>query len=242
MGINTLRILTGATILISSKAPYLVYTRTLCVFLTCYQWWRDVSHERSIQGFHTTLVVAGLRWGIILFIISEILFFTSFFWAFFHRRLAPNLELGSQWPPMGVLSINPFHVPLLNTAVLLARGVTVTWAHHALIQIKNTTTTKAIQLTIFLGVYFTTLQGWEYWDASFGLADSTFGSVFFLATGFHGIHVIIGSLFLTISFLRHKLNIYSLNHHTGLERAIWYWHFVDVVWLFLFTFIYWWSF
>ena len=241
-GLNSIRQLGGVVLWINTKSPLLISLGITGLILTTYQWWRDVSRESSLQGFHTLLVIRGLRWGIILFITSEILFFLSFFWSFFHRRLAPNIELGNIWPPIGILSLNPFQVPLLNTAVLLRRGITVTWAHHALIKKNNHEINIAIKITILLGFYFTLLQAWEYWDARYTISDSRFGSIFFLATGFHGFHVIIGRLFLFFSYIRHKINLFSPIHHIGLEIAIWYWHFVDVVWLFLYTFIYWWSF
>jgi cytochrome c oxidase subunit 3 len=241
IGLNTLNLLIRRIVIITFKINNLIIFSISCLILTCIQWWRDISRESSLQGFHSSNVISGLRWGIILFITSEILFFFSFFWAFFHNTLAPNIELGGIWPPLGIIALNPFQVPLLNTTVLLSRGITVTWAHHALILINNKKINIGIILTIILGVYFTLLQAWEYWNARYSLADSSFGSTFFLATGFHGLHVIIGTLFLYFSFLRHKLNLFSFYHHTGLESAIWYWHFVDVVWLFLYSFIYWWS-
>jgi cytochrome c oxidase subunit 3 len=219
--------------------PAIFRTTILPIIIT--NWWRDVSRERSFQGFHPLKVIEGLHFGILLFITSEVLFFFSFFWIFFHRSLAPNLELGARWPPAGIQAINPFQIPLLNTLVLLSRGISVTWAHHALLQRKNNTTYYALILTVVLGGYFTLLQGWEYWDTSYSFADSIFGSCFFIATGFHGLHVIVGTLFLLISLKRLQINTISNKHHVGLEIAIWYWHFVDVVWLFLYTFIYWWS-
>jgi len=212
------------------------------IVIICIQWWRDVRRERSFQGFHTNLVINGLRWGIALFIISEILFFFSFFWAFFHSRLAPRLELGIAWPPLGLEAINPFQVPLLNTTVLLSSGVTVTLSHHAIIKKNNTLIEKILIFTLFLGIYFTTLQLWEYEESFFCFRDSCFGSTFFLATGFHGIHVLVGTIFLLVSLLRQKIILLSSEHHLGFEAAIWYWHFVDVVWLFLYSFLYWWSF
>lgn len=241
IGFNVLGLLAGTVKFIVLKETSLSLLSLLLVLTVSYQWWRDISRERSLQGFHRRYVISGLRWGIILFITSEIFFFLSFFWAFFHNSLAPNFELGNIWPPLGIIALNPFQIPLLNTIVLLSRGITVTWAHHALILLKNKTITKAIYITIVLGVYFTILQGWEYWDSRYTLSDSSFGSTFFLATGFHGLHVIIGTLFLLFSFLRHKINLFRYYHHTGLESAIWYWHFVDVVWLFLYSFVYWWS-
>ena len=213
----------------------------IIILLTIIQWWRDVVREATYQGHHTTPVIKGLRWGIILFIASEVLFFFAFFWAFFHRRLAPTPELGCNWPPTGIQALNPFAIPLLNTAVLLASGVTVTWAHHRIIESQYTQTSQALTLTIILGVYFTALQATEYLETSFSIADSAYGSTFFVATGFHGLHVLIGSSFLLICLLRAIAHQYSTYHHFGFEAAAWYWHFVDVVWIFLYLCIYWWG-
>lgn len=212
------------------------------ILLIRYQWWRDVCRESSSQGCHTSFVVSNIRWGMILFIVSEIIFFFSFFWAFFHSSLAPNIEIGGVWPPEGVEALNPFQVPLLNTVVLLSSGITVTWAHHAVIIKDMRGARTALIYTVGLGAYFTMLQAWEYLDASFTMRDGSFGSTFFIATGFHGFHVLIGSLFLLVAAIRLNSNYFSNYHHIGFERAIWYWHFVDVVWLFLFSFIYWWAF
>nr|YP_010265814.1 cytochrome c oxidase subunit III [Folsomia candida]AMM04646.1 cytochrome c oxidase subunit 3 [Folsomia candida]UHY94344.1 cytochrome c oxidase subunit III [Folsomia candida] len=209
--------------------------------LTCIQWWRDISREGTFQGLHTSIVAKGLRWGMILFITSEVLFFFSFFWAFFHSSLAPSMEIGLMWPPKGVLPFNPFQVPLLNTIILLGSGVTVTWAHHSIMENNFSQAFLGLLLTVTLGVYFTSLQALEYWEASFTISDSAYGSTFFMATGFHGIHVIIGTTFLTVCLSRHMKSHFSSNHHFGFEAAAWYWHFVDVVWLFLYMSIYWWG-
>lgn len=241
MGTSTLNIFIGTAFWLTTKNIIPINAGLISCILIRYQWWRDVSRERRLQGFHSNYVIFILRWGIILFITSEILFFLRFFWSFFHSRLAPNIEIGNMWPPLGISAINPFQVPLLNTAILLARGITVTWRHHSLIFKNNKKALLRLKITILLGFYFTCLQAWEYWDSSFNLRDGSFGAVFFVATGFHGLHVLIGSLFLFFSYLRMKINIYSKIHHVGYERAIWYWHFVDVVWLFLFCFIYWWA-
>lgn len=213
----------------------------IIVILTIFQWWRDICREGTFQGKHTFLVVNGLRWGIILFIVSEIFFFISFFWAFFHRRLSPNIEIGSIWPPKGIVPFNPFQIPLLNTIILISSGVTITWAHHALIENNFTQCKQRLLLTILLGIYFTILQAYEYIEAPFTIADRVYGSTFFVATGFHGLHVIIGTIFLIVCFFRHLQNHFSNNHHFGFEAAAWYWHFVDVVWLFLYISIYWWG-
>nr|AWT58377.1 cytochrome c oxidase subunit III [Andraca olivacea] len=213
----------------------------IITLLTMYQWWRDISREGTYQGKHTILVTKGLQWGMVLFIVSEIFFFISFFWAFFHSSLSPNIEIGAIWPPLNIIPFNPFQIPLLNTIILLSSGVTVTWAHHSLMENNHSETNKSLFITICLGVYSTILQAYEYLEASFSIADSIYGSTFFTATGFHGLHVIIGTFFLLICLLRHLNNHFSKNHHFGFEAAAWYWHFVDVVWLFLYISIYWWG-
>lgn len=213
-------------------------TNTLLIM---YQWWRDITREGTFQGLHTSAVALGLRWGIILFITSEVLFFVSFFWRFFHRRLTPSIELGIIWPPKGIETFNPIQIPLLNTLILISSGITVTWAHHSLIENDYKQTIYGLGLTVILGLYFTILQGYEYVESAFTIADSVYGSSFFIATGFHGLHVIIGTIFLTICFFRQLFNHFSPIHHFGFEAAAWYWHFVDVVWLFLYISIYWWG-
>lgn len=219
----------------------LIITGIIILGLTCIQWWRDITRERTFQGLHTVIVAKGLRWGIILFITSEVLFFFSFFWAFFHSRLSPTLEIGLNWPPTGITPFNPIQVPLLNTIILLASGITVTWAHHSLIEKKHTQTIQGLIITVLLGIYFTILQAIEYWEASFSISDSSYGSTFFVATGFHGLHVIIGTSFLIVCLARRLATHFSKIHHFGFEAAAWYWHFVDVVWLFLYISIYWWG-
>nr|YP_009349953.1 cytochrome c oxidase subunit 3 [Lipotactes tripyrga]AQM40127.1 cytochrome c oxidase subunit 3 [Lipotactes tripyrga] len=220
---------------------YLLSLGMMITILTMIQWWRDITRESTYQGLHTLVVNYGLRWGMILFIISEIFFFISFFWAYFHSSLSPAIELGAIWPPTSIQPFNPFQIPLLNTAILLASGVTVTWAHHSLMNNNNTQTIQSLSLTIILGLYFTALQAYEYLKAPFTIADSIYGSTFFVATGFHGLHVIIGTTFLMICLMRHLMLHFSSNHHFGFEAAAWYWHFVDVVWLFLYISIYWWG-
>nr|ALO76754.1 cytochrome c oxidase subunit 3 [Acmaeodera sp. RUGACM01] len=205
------------------------------------QWWRDVSREGSFQGLHTFKVTFGLRWGMILFIVSEVFFFISFFWAFFHSSLTPSIEIGVSWPPKGIFPFNPLQIPLLNTLILLSSGITVTWAHHALMENNFTQAIQGLILTVILGLYFTALQAYEYLEAPFTIADAVYGSTFFMATGFHGLHVIIGTTFLSVCLMRLYLNHFSNIHHFGFEAAAWYWHFVDVVWLFLYISIYWWG-
>nr|AYR05104.1 cytochrome c oxidase subunit 3 [Scymninae sp. 2 ACP-2013] len=206
-----------------------------------YQWWRDIIRESTYQGHHTLMVTIGLRWGMILFITSEVFFFISFFWSFFHMSLSPTIELGLIWPPKGISPFNPSQIPLLNTLILLSSGLSVTWTHHSLMENNWNQAFQSLLITVILGVYFTILQSIEYLEAPFTMADSVYGSCFYIATGFHGLHVIIGSIFLLICLLRIWLNHFSYSHHLGFEMAAWYWHFVDVVWLFLYISIYWWG-
>ena len=173
----------------------------LATLLTIIQWWRDITREGTYQGHHTSTVVKGLRWGIILFILSRFYFFSLFSEFFFHRRLAPTIEIGIYWPPQGIQPFNPFQIPLLNTTILLSSGATITWTHHAIIESNHTQAIQSLALKIFLGLYFSLLQAFEYLEASFTIVDSVFGSTFFVATGFHGLHVIIGSSFLLVCLL-----------------------------------------
>nr|QJF72904.1 cytochrome c oxidase subunit 3 [Nephus voeltzkowi]QJF72930.1 cytochrome c oxidase subunit 3 [Nephus voeltzkowi] len=206
-----------------------------------YQWWRDVTRESTFQGHHTSMVSMGMRWGMILFITSEVFFFISFFWAFFHSSLSPSIELGMLWPPKSIMTFNPIQIPLLNTLILLSSGLTMTWAHHGLMENNYNQTFQGLALSIVLGFYFTLLQGIEYFESSFNISDSVYGSCFFMATGFHGLHVIIGTIFLLSCLIRLSMMHFSSWHHFGFEAAAWYWHFVDVVWLFLYISIYWWG-
>jgi len=204
-------------------------------------WWMDVIIEGTYQGMHTSAVQTGLRLGVILFIVSEVMFFMSFFWAFFHSSLAPVVQIGGIWPPFGILTFSPWGVPLLNTFILLTFGLTVTAAHHYLLSGNLVKASNALILTILLAITFTGFQVLEYVEAPFNISDGIYGSVFFMATGFHGFHVIIGTLFLTVVTLRLLRHHFTQTHHIGFEAAAWYWHFVDVVWLFLFVVVYWWG-
>uniref|UniRef100_UPI0030E20BB4 cytochrome c oxidase subunit III n=1 Tax=Henricia sanguinolenta TaxID=72675 RepID=UPI0030E20BB4 len=239
--ISALMMTSGLILWFHTSNNNLLLIGGLLLILTITLWWRDVIREATFQGSHTSQVEAGLRYGMILFITSEVCFFFAFFWAFFHSSLAPTAELGVSWPPTGINPINPFLVPLLNTAVLLSSGVTVTWAHHSILSNNRNEAIQSLLLTVLLGLYFTALQAWEYIDSPFTIADSVYGSTFFVATGFHGFHVLIGTTFLFICLSRLTTFHFSNNHHFGFEAAAWYWHFVDVVWLFLYICIYWWG-
>jgi cytochrome c oxidase subunit 3 len=211
------------------------------VVSTMILWWRDVIREATFEGQHTSAVQAGIKTGIILFIVSEVMFFFAFFWAFFHASINPSPNIGGVWPPQGIETLNPWGIPLLNTVILLSSGASVTWSHHAVIAGKKGTALETLLITILLAICFTALQGYEYVNAPFSISDGIYGSTFFMGTGFHGLHVFIGTIFLIVCFFRIYLNHFSKQHHIGFEGAIYYWHFVDIVWLFLFISIYWWG-
>jgi len=216
---------------------FVVLTLLVLLFLAAL-WWADIIRESTFQGLHTIRVQSLLRSGMFLLIVSEIFFFLGFFWAYLHCGLSPNIELGSSWPPLGVQPLCPFSVPLLNTLLLLTSGATVTWSHHCLISSDLFTCFTSLSLTILLGVGFTLLQGYEYLECSFTIADSAYGSCFFLATGFHGLHVLLGTLLLLVMLVRVSSLHFTFSRHLGFVFACWYWHFVDVVWILLYLIIY----
>ena len=213
----------------------------LLVILSMSFWFRDVISEATYLGNHTLAVQRGLNMGVALFIVSEGLFFLAIFWTFFHSALSPGIEMGAQWPPKGIDSINPFELPLLNTVILLSSGFTVTYAHHSLIQGYRKGSLYGTVFTVMLALIFTALQGLEYTVSFFTISDSTYGSCFYFGTGFHGLHVIIGTAFITVGLWRVLAYHLTENHHLGLESSILYWHFVDIVWLFLFISVYYWG-
>jgi len=211
--------------------------------LACmFGWWRDVLKESSTAGLHTPVVRLGLRYGMILFIASEVMFFVAFFWAYFHFALFPEHVSGAAsaiWPPAGVKTFDPWDLPFLNTMILLLSGCTVTWAHHALMVNDRKNLIRGLALTVLLGFMFSALQIWEYTLAPFPFnGGGIYSSTFFLATGFHGFHVVVGTIFLAVCLFRSMAGHFTPERHFGFEAAAWYWHFVDVVWLFLFVSIY----
>jgi cytochrome c oxidase subunit 3 len=213
----------------------------LMILSMMYVWWRDIIREATIEGQHTSSVQSGLRMGVLLFIVSEIMFFFAFFWAFFHSSFNPSPLIGGVWPPAFLEVISPWKLPLLNTILLLSSGAAVTAAHHAIVMGSKVEAIKGLVVTIILAIIFTIMQGVEYVSSSFTISDGVYGSVFFMATGFHGFHVFIGTCFLIVCLLRLNIDHFTKEHHFGFESAAWYWHFVDVVWLFLFVTIYWWG-
>jgi cytochrome c oxidase subunit 3 len=212
------------------------------VLATMFFWWSDVRAEAN-SGDHTPVVQLHHRYGMILFIASEVMFFVAWFWAFFSAALFPSTgeAVGGQWPPVGIEPLDPFVYPLLNTLILLLSGTTITWAHHALIHGDREGLKQGLWLTVILGVIFTALQAYEYSHATFTFSGNIYGATFFMATGFHGFHVIVGTIFLMVCLRRAYLGDFTPRQHFGFEAAAWYWHFVDVVWLFLFLSIYIWG-
>lgn len=204
-------------------------------------WWKNIIKETNKEGIHFKKIIKGLKIGIILFIISEIMFFLSFFWAYFHIRIRPNIEIGQLWPPIEIKSFNPTNVPLLNTIILIRSGFSITWSHHLILENKIKKAYITLKITFMLGAYFSILQIIEYYQAEFSLNDSFYGTIFFIATGFHGIHVLIGSTFILINIIIIKKKYLTKNHHIGFEISAWYWHFVDIIWLFLYLAVYWWR-
>ena len=211
------------------------------VFFMMFCWWRDIIREGTTEGQHTMTVQNGLKMGMLLFIVSEIMFFFAFFWAFFHSSFNPMFSIGGVWPPAFIAVLDPWKIPLLNSFLLLTSGASVTWAHHAIVAGEKFQATLSLIITILLAIIFTSLQAFEYLTAPFNISDSVYGSTFYMATGFHGFHVFIGTCFLAVCLFRLYLNHFTQEHHFGFEAAAWYWHFVDVVWLFLFMTIYWWG-
>ena len=204
-------------------------------------WFRDVTTEGTFLGDHTVKVQKSLTIGMLLFILTEAFFFVSIFWALFNSSLSPDVQLGGQWPPVGIESINAFELPLLNTVLLLSSGATVTYSHHALINKNRSGAIIGLILTVVLAVAFTACQGVEYTNAPFTIADGVYGSTFYLSTGFHAIHVMLGTLMLSVALGRMVQYHFTNKHHVGYESSILYWHFVDVVWLFLFVSVYWYG-
>lgn len=224
-----------------SDSIYFLYFALISLILSMSFWWRDVISEGTYLGNHTLAVQRGLNMGVGLFIISEAMFFLGIFWAYFHSSLSPTIEMGAHWPPMGIESINAFELPLLNTILLLSSGVTITYAHHSLIQGDRKGALYGAVYTIILAIIFTAFQGVEYTVSSFTISDGAYGSCFYFGTGFHGLHVMVGTAFIAVGFWRILSYHVTDNHHLGLEGSILYWHFVDIVWLVLYISVYYWG-
>ena len=228
--------------------PTLLLVGLAVVLYTMFAWWSDTVKEAH-EGHHTKVVSLHLRYGMLMFIASEVMFFLAWFWAFFDASLYPDEAIqaarvehtGGMWPPAGIEVLDPWHLPLFNTVILLLSGTTVTWAHHALLEDDRKTLKGMLWATIALGVLFSFVQGYEYVAAPFAFSESIYGATFFMATGFHGFHVLIGTMFLIVVLFRAMAGHFTAQQHFGFEAAAWYWHFVDVVWLFLFCCVYVWA-
>ncbi|KXG87947.1 cytochrome c oxidase subunit 3 [Agrobacterium bohemicum] len=228
--------------------PWLFYVGLAIILYVMYAWWADTVKEGH-EGHHTRVVALHLRYGMIMFIASEVMFFVAWFWAYFDASLYPHeaiqasrLEFtGGQWPPKGIEVLDPWHLPLYNTVILLLSGTCVTWAHHALLHNDRKGLISGLALTVALGAFFSFVQVYEYMHAPFDFKNSIYGATFFMSTGFHGFHVFVGTVFLLVCLLRAMKGDFTSKNHFGFEAAAWYWHFVDVVWLFLFFAIYVWG-
>lgn len=250
----------GAVMYFHESGSWLLVLGLIGIMFTMFMWWRDVINEAQVTKDHTPVVQLHMRYGMIMFIASEVMFFVAWFWAYFDAALFPgsvkeiaegggqligmverNEVTGGQWPPEGIVTFDPWELPLVNTLILLTSGTTVTWAHHALLKNDRKGLVWGLFITVVLGVLFTATQAFEYMHAEFKFADNIYGATFFMATGFHGFHVIVGTICLTVMLFRAMAGHFTPKQHFGFEAAAWYWHFVDVVWLFLFACIYVWG-
>lgn len=230
---------------------YLLPAGIFFIVFAMFFWWRDVIKEARIDKAHTVPVQTGLRMGMALFILSEIMFFFAFFFSFFYISFLPVDIFSGDWPikagifpPEGIKTLDAWDVPFLNTLILLLSGTTVTWAHYALINKKHNELVRALKYTVLLGILFSCFQIYEYSHAlhnNFGFKGNVYGANFYMATGFHGFHVLVGTIFLAVCYFRAKKGHFSEKYHLGFEFAAWYWHFVDAVWLFLFASVYVWG-
>jgi cytochrome c oxidase subunit 3 len=239
--VGAFTMLFGAVLFFHGSGPWIGLIGFAIVLYVMYCWWSDVVHEGQ-TGDHTPIVQIGLRYGVVLFIVSEIMFFAAWFWSFFKHAMYPMPAIDNTWPPPGIETFDPWHLPLINTLILLCSGCAATWAHHAIAHENNRDHMKyGLWLAIGLGVLFTIFQIYEYSHAHFSFAGNIYGANFFMATGFHGFHVIVGTIFLAVCLWRVYLGHFTREQHVGFEAAAWYWHFVDVVWLFLFAAVYIWG-
>ena len=231
-------LLGGTVLMLHGYTPWFIAIGVVIILYCMWVWWADVVREGNGGIDHTPVVRIGLRYGMIFFITSEVMFFLAWFWAFFSSALFPA---SGAWPPPGIEAFDPWHLPLINTLILLTSGATVTWAHHALLHGDRKGLINGLLLTCILGLLFTAVQAYEYSHAAFGFSGNIYGATFFMATGFHGAHVIIGTIFLLVCLGRALRGDFTPQLHIGFEAAAWYWHFVDVVWLFLFSCVYIWG-
>ena len=229
----------GAHMMHKEGGQFWLFVGIAGLLATFFGWWGNVIKESNEEKAHSPIVVIGLKYGMLLFIASEIMFFFAFFWAFFDASLFPKEAIGGIWPPEGIEAIHPFGLPFMMTLILLLSGATLTWSHSELLEGNEEQAEQGLALTVLLGAVFTGLQLYEYSHVTFKFTDGIFASTFFMATGFHGLHVLIGTIFLAVCWWQLVKGHHTKDNHFGFEAAAWYWHFVDVVWLFLFVAIYW---
>lgn len=222
-------------------AGYFLIFGLLSLCYSVFFWFADIVDEGTRSGYHTKIVKRGLKLGFMLFIVSELMLFFGFFWAFFHASVSPAIQIGGVYPPPGIKFIKPLELPFFNTAVLIVSGVSVTWAHRGMAIGSFKEAMDSLLITIILGIFFIILQGYEYYESAFSFSDGVYGSVFYMLTGLHGAHVIAGVVLLIVSFLRVTQRHFLTNHYLGFVFAMWYWHFVDVVWIFLYLSVYGWG-
>ena len=223
---------------------YDVFCFLLSIFfllISSYIWGRDIHREGCYRGFHNILVLEGFKVGMIFFIFSECFFFFGIFWGYFHLAESPSVDLGIVWPPRGIVVFDPKGIPFLNTVLLVSSGVSATWCHHMMECGKLRSSLVSLFITVFLGFLFTGFQLVEYYVASFTFSCSSYSSVYYMGTGFHGLHVLIGTILLCICLVRFRKLYISPGHSVGFECSVWYWHFVDIVWFFLYLVFYWWG-
>jgi len=229
----------GAVLLMHHIDHWVFVIGLILIGGSCFAWWRDVLREANTKGVHTQSVQTSLKIGMVLFIVSEVMLFAAFFGSYFYAALNLSGFSHFSWPPKGIVPFDPMQLPYCNTLILLLSGTTVTWAHHELLAGQFTAATKALLITVILGLLFSSVQVFEYAHAAFGFKDGIYPSNFYMVTGFHGMHVLIGTIFLGACMFRNMRREFQIDHHVGFEAAAWYWNFVDVVWLFLFVIIYW---
>nr|QHF16908.1 cytochrome c oxidase subunit III [Therioaphis trifolii] len=241
MSFNAFNLLISNIMMMNFKMNMFSFMNLMIIFIISSLWWRDIIRESTFQGNHNFYIMNLIKLSMILFIISEMFLFISFFWNFLHNSLAPSIELGLNWPPKNIQFFNPLLIPMLNTIILLTSSFTITLTHFYLLNNNKSKSLIFMNLTIILSIYFLILQMIEYNEATFTFSDSIFGSSFYMATGFHGMHVIIGTIFLLMNMIRMIKMHMSFLHHISFELAAWYWHFIDIIWLLLYMTFYWWN-
>nr|WCJ52993.1 cytochrome c oxidase subunit 3 [Mindarus keteleerifoliae] len=241
MSMNLFNMMISNIMMMNYKMNSIMLMNIFMIILISILWWRDIIRESTFMGNHNFFIMNLIKFSMIMFIISEMFLFISFFWNFLHNSLSPSIELGLNWPPKNIEFFNPLLIPLLNTIILLTSSFTITLSHFYLLNNNKKKSMNFLLLTMTLSMYFLMLQALEYNQATFTFSDSIFGSSFYMATGFHGLHVLIGTVFLMINYLRMKNLHLSFIHHISFELAAWYWHFVDIIWLFLYMTFYWWN-